>query len=153
MNAVDNLGRTEVGQAEAVGVRSLRDAGIAPQAILERIVRRGEESPDIELLGAVARTAQLVSEQMALQDPVTKAQSWQFHIARMRLAALDLEHAARSDDRKAIVLAARQLDTTCVQCHEAFPRQFSPSSSYDAPMPAEYSLFCRSFRDLQLPNE
>ena len=38
----------------------------------------------------------------------------------MGSAAAELARALRVDDRLAMLGAARQLDVTCIQCHEAF---------------------------------
>ena len=80
----------------------------------------GQVSREREQVEALARKAQWVAEQTADQDPGRSSELWLFHAAKMRLAALDLGQAARIGDRAALLSAARQLDTTCIGCHEIF---------------------------------
>jgi RNA polymerase sigma-70 factor (ECF subfamily) len=82
-----------------------------------------------EQLEALARRVQWVAEQTADQGPVRGWELWLFHAARMRMTALDLGKAARLGDRVALLSAARQMDTTCIGCHEAFGPQFVTGGS------------------------
>jgi cytochrome c556 len=76
--------------------------------------------PGPEQFDVLARKAQWVADRIAEHDPCIRPAVWQYHTAKMRLAALDLAQAARTDDRAAILTAARQLDATCINCHEVF---------------------------------
>ena len=87
---------------------------------LQRSLGDGQVSREREQVEALARKAQWVAEQTADQDPGRSSEFWLFHAAKMRLAALDLGQAARIGDRAALLGAARQLDTTCIGCHEIF---------------------------------
>jgi RNA polymerase sigma factor (sigma-70 family) len=88
-------------------------------AVLER-VDRSAGMPDPEQFMVLARKAEWAANQLAVHDPGKKQETWQFHAARMRLAAIDLARAANLADRAAMVGAARNLDATCVRCHEIF---------------------------------
>ncbi len=87
--------------------------------ILEHIDRSGG-LPDPEQFVALARKSEWAANQLAVHDPGKKQEIWQYHTARMRLAAIDLGRAAILADRAAVVSAARNLDATCVRCHEIF---------------------------------
>jgi RNA polymerase sigma factor (sigma-70 family) len=87
---------------------------------LQRSLGDGQVSREREQVEALARKAQWVAEQTADQDPGRSSEFWLFHAAKMSLAALDLGQAARIGDRAALLGAARQLDTTCIGCHEIF---------------------------------
>ena len=87
---------------------------------LQRSLGDGQVSREREQVEALARKAQWVAEQTADQDPGRSSELWLFHAAKMRLAALDLGQAARIGDRAALLSAARQLDTTCIGCHQIF---------------------------------
>jgi hypothetical protein len=87
---------------------------------LQRSLGDGEVTREREQVEALARKAQWVAEQAVDQDPGGRSELWLFHAAKMRLAALDLGRAARIGDRAALLGAARQLETTCIGCHEIF---------------------------------
>jgi len=87
--------------------------------ILDEIDRSGE-LPDPEQFVALARKSEWAANQLAVHDPGKKQEIWQYHAARMRLAAIDLARAASVPDRAAMVGAARNLDATCVRCHSIF---------------------------------
>lgn len=87
---------------------------------LQRLLQDGQASGEREHVATLARKAQWVAEQAADVDPGRGRELWLFHAASMRLAALDLGHAARFGDQAALLGAARQLDTTCIACHEVF---------------------------------
>jgi RNA polymerase sigma factor (sigma-70 family) len=76
--------------------------------------------PDPEQFAAFARKSEWAANQLTAHDPGEKHEVWQYHAARMRLAAIDLARAANLPDRAAMVGAARNLDATCVRCHEIF---------------------------------
>jgi RNA polymerase sigma-70 factor (ECF subfamily) len=88
-------------------------------AVLDDIDRSGG-IPDAEQFLALARKSERAANQLAVHDPGKKQETWQYHAARMRLAAIDLGRAAILADRTAMVGAARNLDATCVRCHEIF---------------------------------
>ncbi len=87
--------------------------------ILDEVDRSGE-LPDPEQFVALARKSEWAANQLAVHDPGKKQEIWQNQAARMRLAAIDLARAASVPDRAAMVGAARNLDATCVRCHEIF---------------------------------
>ncbi len=87
---------------------------------LQRRPGESEVTREREQVEALARNAQWVAELAVDQDPGRSSDLWLFHTAKMRLAALDLGRAARTGDRAALLGAARQLDTTCIGCHEIF---------------------------------
>jgi RNA polymerase sigma factor (sigma-70 family) len=87
---------------------------------LQRSLGDGQVSREREQVEALARKAQWVAEQTVDQDPGRSSELWLFHAVKMRLAALDLGQAARIGDRAALLGAARQLDATCIGCHEIF---------------------------------
>ena len=104
-------------------MKSFRPSGEAsadPQEILERMAQ-GELRPgDREQVADLARKSQWVAERIAGHDPGERRDLWQYHAARMGSAATELAQAVRVDDRVAMLGAARQLDATCIQCHETF---------------------------------
>jgi hypothetical protein len=104
-------------------MKSLRPAGEAiadPQEILARIAQ-GELRPgDREQVADLARKARYVADRIAGHDPGERCDLWQLNVARMGSAATELAQAIRVDDRAAMLVASRQLDATCIQCHEAF---------------------------------
>jgi len=87
--------------------------------ILDQIDRSGE-LPDPEQFVALARKSEWAANQLKVHDPGKKQEIWQNQAARMRLAAIDLARAASVLDRAAMVGAARNLDATCIRCHEIF---------------------------------
>jgi RNA polymerase sigma-70 factor (ECF subfamily) len=104
------------------------------QAVLDSI-DRGDKDPDREQFDELARKAQWVADQVAEHHPGVRRGEWRDRTARMRQAAMDLALAARTDDRTAMLAAARRLDATCIGCHEAFrPRRaLSPVSGFMTP--------------------
>ena len=104
-------------------MKSLRPSGEAaadPRGILERMAR-GEFSPgDREQAAELARKSQWVADRIAGHDPGRLRASWQSHAAAMGSAAAELAQALRVDNRVAMLGAVRQLDATCIQCHETF---------------------------------
>lgn len=106
-------------------MQSLRDPSGAETSLesrLQRSLADGAGSRQREQAKALARNARWVAEQTADQDPGRSPGLWLFYAAKMRLAALDLGRAARIGDRAALLVAARQLDTSCIGCHETFRR-------------------------------
>ena len=82
---------------------------------------RGELwSGDREQAAALARKSLWVADRITDHDPGERRADWQYHAARMGSAAAELAEAVRLDDRVAMLGAARLLDATCIQCHEAF---------------------------------
>jgi RNA polymerase sigma factor (sigma-70 family) len=114
-------------QAASVSVRRAMQSLHLPAGAsmnLETKIQQSLEDGDVfverEQLEGLARKVQWVAEQTADQDPGRSSELWLFHAARLRLAALDLGQAARISDRAALLSAARQMDTTCIGCHEIF---------------------------------
>ncbi len=87
---------------------------------LQRSAGEGEVAREREQVEALARKAQWVAELAVDQEPGRSSEIWLFQATKMRLAALDLGRAARIGDRAAMLVAARQLDTTCIGCHDVF---------------------------------
>jgi RNA polymerase sigma-70 factor (ECF subfamily) len=83
-------------------------------------IDRASGLPDPEQFVALARKSEWAANQLAMHDPGKKQEIWQYHTARMRLAAINLGRTAILADRAAVVGAARNLDATCVRCHEIF---------------------------------
>jgi len=115
------------GQIATVSVRqamqSLRfpsEAAMSLESRVQRYLGEAEVSRQREQVEALARKAQWVAEQAVDHDPGRSSELWLFQAAKMRLAALDLGRAARIGDRTAQLGAVRQLDTTCIGCHEIF---------------------------------
>ena len=125
-------------------MQSLRDPSGADTTLESRLQRSfaaGSGSRQYEQVEAFARNVRRVAEQTADQDPGRSSELWLFHAAKMRLAALDLGQAARIGDRFALLGAARQLDTTCIGCHEIFRHQIG-SGRRSTPVPARPDRAC-----------
>jgi RNA polymerase sigma factor (sigma-70 family) len=120
-SAAPGNSRTVVSVRQAMrSLQTTSERGVDFQSLLERIARDSEIPPDREQVEVLARKVQWVADWIAEHDPGGDRELWQFHTAKMRLAALDLAQAARIDDRAALLGAARNLDVTCVRCHEVF---------------------------------
>ncbi len=104
-------------------MQSLRDPAGAETTLESRLQQSftdGAGSRQREQVEALARNARWAAEQTAGQTPARDSEIWLFQAAKMRLAALDLRRAATTGNRAALLGAARQLDATCIACHEVF---------------------------------
>jgi RNA polymerase sigma factor (sigma-70 family) len=121
---------TQIGPQSQPGTASVRHVmqslrsplgeDLSLECRLQRLLQDRQVSGGREHVAALARKAQWVAEQAADLDPGRSRELWLFHAARMHLAALDLGRAAAIGDRAGLLGAARQLDTTCIACHEVF---------------------------------
>jgi RNA polymerase sigma-70 factor (ECF subfamily) len=126
--AITRVSRVDPGSQDAtVSVRqamqSLRlseGAETKLEASVQQLLGSNSVSQEREPLVTLARKAQWVAEQVADQNPSGNSDLWLFHAARMRLAAIDLGHAARTGDQAALLGAVRNMDLTCIGCHNAF---------------------------------
>ncbi len=104
-------------------MQSLRDPSGTEVTFESRLVQSFSDPSGIgprEQAEAFARNARRVAEQTADQEPAHSSERWLFQAAKMHLAALDLDRAARIGDQAALLGAARQLDNTCIDCHKIF---------------------------------
>jgi RNA polymerase sigma factor (sigma-70 family) len=86
-----------------------------------------ESSNERDLLVGLARQAQRVAEQIEDHDPGTNRDAWRRFAGSMQTWAGELSQAAARNDRPGMILAARRLNTSCVNCHNLFvPKQERP---------------------------
>jgi RNA polymerase sigma-70 factor (ECF subfamily) len=71
-------------------------------------------------LMALARQASAAAETIRQYDPGTNRNEWRRFTELMRVSAEELTHAATENDSVALLLAARRLDSSCVNCHNLF---------------------------------
>ena len=102
--------------------------------LLERLARGDSGIPATEQLGALARKSEWVADRLIAHDPGPDRAIWKGKAARMKGAAADLARAVVQEDRLAMLGAARQLDATCVGCHELF----RSGSSVSGPRPSPW---------------
>ncbi len=116
-------GRQLMTVAVKEAMRSLGDPSGAKTPLESRLKQsldNGVGPREREQVETLARNARWVAEQTAGRRPARESELWLFHASKMRLAALDLARASSTGDRAVMLAAARQLDTTCIACHEVF---------------------------------
>ena len=94
--------------------------GLDLEPLLAR-ARRGERSEALRGdLAAVAGRSELAAQAIEGHDVGRNQPAWRSLSAEMRSSALLLAQAARETDDSPLLLAARRLNTSCVQCHLAY---------------------------------
>ena len=91
-----------------------------PSPLIERISSGASPDQVREQADILARKAAWMAEQTALEDPGRSRDQWIFEATRMRLASIDLVQVARNGSRAELIGSARQLEATCIACHEIF---------------------------------
>jgi RNA polymerase sigma factor (sigma-70 family) len=84
-------------------------------------------SGDRDLLVALARQAKEVADAIEEHDPGTNRDAWRRFAGSMQTWAGELGQAAARNDRPGMIVAARGLNSSCVNCHNLFvPKQGRP---------------------------
>ncbi len=76
--------------------------------------------PDRHQLRGLAEEATRVAIEIEPYLPGRNRDLWRVLAGEMRVSAEQLAHAAREDDRTGMILAARRLDASCINCHDLF---------------------------------
>lgn len=100
--------------------RPVSQGGLDVEVILSRITRPEAPPADPDEVRLLSYQSVLAANRIEGHDPGLNRSDWRRYSRRMRLAALELSQAAEAGDRLAMLGAARHLDATCVQCHNAF---------------------------------
>ncbi|HKM55151.1 MAG TPA: hypothetical protein VJY33_17205, partial [Isosphaeraceae bacterium] len=91
-----------------------------PSPLIERISSGASLEHVREQAEILAREAGWMAEQTVLEDPGRSRDQWIFEATRMRLAAIDLAQVARNGSRAELIGSARELEATCIACHDIF---------------------------------
>ena len=91
-----------------------------PSRLIEQVRSGGSLEEDRKQAAILARNATVMAEQTVLEDPGRGRGPWIFEATKMRLAAIDLAQVARNGSRAELIGSARQLEATCIACHDIF---------------------------------
>jgi RNA polymerase sigma-70 factor (ECF subfamily) len=100
-------------------LRPLSESGPGFQSILSRF-DEPQALPDYEHVIELARQATRVATEIGKLDPGTNQALWRAYAREMQVSSGLLAEATQNDDRPAMILAARQLNASCVHCHDVF---------------------------------
>jgi RNA polymerase sigma-70 factor (ECF subfamily) len=123
------LGLCGIGQKGAPSAVTVRQvmaplralSGEAPgrPGILSRI-DGSQAIPDYAQVIALAQQANRIAAEIDKRDPAANQDAWHAYAREMHASSGLLAEAARKDERPAMILAARQLNASCVNCHDLF---------------------------------
>ena len=77
-------------------------------------------SPGYDAIASLARQIANTAKELRKEDPGVRLDDWTSYAAGMNRSALNLAGAAENRDQLAMLSAARQLDASCIRCHEVF---------------------------------
>ncbi len=77
-------------------------------------------SPGYDVIAGLAGQMARASGEIEKIDPGTRPDDWKSYAAGMNRSALNLARAAENRDQLAMLSASRQLDASCIRCHEVF---------------------------------
>jgi RNA polymerase sigma-70 factor (ECF subfamily) len=100
-------------------LRSLSAEAPGRPGILSRI-DGSHDIPDYKQVIELARQAARIATEIEKHSPGVNQDSWHAFAREMRASSGLLAEATRQDDRPAMILAARQLNASCVSCHDLF---------------------------------
>jgi RNA polymerase sigma-70 factor (ECF subfamily) len=84
-------------------------------------ISRGDRPPENrEQLASLARIAESAAARTVALNPGHDQGRWLFAASEMRIAAIDLDRAVSTGNQEMILRTARQLNATCVACHQVF---------------------------------
>ena len=111
------------GPSSAVTIRQAMAplAGGSPgiQSVLSR-VDGPRALPDRDQVTRLAQQASRIATEIESHDPGRNPDIWRSLAAEMRRWADVLARATQEDDRTGMILAARRLDASCLNCHDLF---------------------------------
>jgi RNA polymerase sigma-70 factor (ECF subfamily) len=103
---------------------------------------RGEErASDRDLIATLGQDVHRLALEIADHDPGGDRVRWEYHVASMERAAIDLSTAARQADRLVLLAAVRRLDSACINCHEVYEVRADDSSAGGLRMPDSLPQF------------
>jgi RNA polymerase sigma-70 factor (ECF subfamily) len=100
-------------------LRPLSEAGPGFPNLLSRIDQT-QAAPDYDQVFRLARQATRVATDIEKLGPAINQDRWQAYTREMRVWSGLLARATNEKDRPTMMLAARQLNGSCVNCHELF---------------------------------
>jgi RNA polymerase sigma factor (sigma-70 family) len=83
-------------------------------------INRDESLPEPAQILTLARQAAQVAAQIVTHDPGRNRDDWRNYAVAMRLSAVQLAQATEENNGSMMLSAARQLDASCLNCHEVF---------------------------------
>jgi RNA polymerase sigma-70 factor (ECF subfamily) len=113
-------GRHSAGIRQAMlPFRPLSAGGQGWESVLGELVQGKLDGHRVRLAN-LAEHASLAADKLDQNRPAQQPEQWREWTSEMRRAATQLALASREEDPIPILVAARRLNTSCLQCHEVF---------------------------------
>jgi RNA polymerase sigma factor (sigma-70 family) len=93
------------------------------------------DTPDHDQVITLARLAARIATAIENHDPGTNQDVWQTYAIEMRLSAGLLALATHENNRPDMILAARRLNASCLNCHDLFRKSRSTLLMETPPIP------------------
>ncbi|MGO9470957.1 MAG: RNA polymerase sigma factor [Isosphaeraceae bacterium] len=96
-----------------------RAGGQGLESTLAELLQGRRDLPHSQLANLARRSAQ-VALKLEEHQPAKQPEQWREWTVEMHRSAIQLALASRASDEPAILAAARELNTSCLKCHEIF---------------------------------